>query len=552
MNGGEGVRRKRIGNRIENEKTSEGFLSGVLVLSASTVIVKIIGLAYKIPMIDKLGAAGMGYFNSAYEIYAVLCVMATAGLPVALSMMIASAKAHDGYGTIRRIDRSARRLFLWMGLIGSMILLLFARLISTAMGNTDAYLCVLAISPSLLLACYSGAARGYFQGLHRMGPTAVSQLLEALGKLIFGVWFAAWGVSRELSTPAIAAFGMLGVTAGMALSAGYLFLAKHTHRIGRLVESADKSPILRQLLKIAIPITMGAVLLSATKVVDMTIMMYRLRSIGMTSYEANEIYGAYTTLAVPVFSLIPSLITPISLVLIPKLSATLAGKDRIGEAAVSEESIRLTVLFSMPASFGILVFAKPILQLLFQGQESAVAMAAPLLSVLGASILFSGMITTTNAILQAYRHTVLPVISMLIGVIVKLILAYLLVGMPDVGAMGAPISTFLCNVTITLVNLYFLRKCVPRRTASKGMLHIYGKPMVASCVSVTIAALIYSILAEDGEGGAVATMVAVALAAMSYAILAIMMKIITREDIERLPIGSRILKKVYLLKERTE
>ncbi len=546
------MKRKTAYNPIEHENTSAGFLSGVLILSLSTVIVKIIGLAYKIPMIDKLGAAGMGYFNSAYEIYAVLCVMATAGLPIALSMMIASAKEHEKYGTIRRVDRSARRLFLWMGLIGSIVLLFFARPISMAMGNEDAYLCVLAIAPSLLFACYSGAVRGYFQGFHRMGPTAISQLLEAFGKLIFGVWFAALGISRGLSTPGIAACGMMGVTAGMALSAGYLFIARHTCRIGRFGASAEKSPVLRELLRIAIPITMGSVLLSGTKVVDMTIMMHRLHHIGMTSYEANEIYGAYTTLAVPVFALIPSLITPISLVLIPKLSATLEGHDRNAEAAISEESIRLTVLFSMPASFGVLVFAEPILRLLFQNQESAIFMAAPLLSILGAAILFSGMITTTNAILQAYRHTVLPMISMLIGVLVKIVFAYILVGIPSVGAMGAPLSTFLCNVTITFINLYFLRRCVPRGSASKGMLRIYGKPMIASCVSVTIAAFIYAILGEDGEVNTLPAIVAIASAAMSYLILVIGMKIITTEDIERLPIGSRLLKKVYLLKERTE
>ena len=536
----------------KNENASEGFLSGVLILSISTVVVKIIGLAYKIPMLAKLGSAGMGYFNSAYEVYAVLCVMATAGLPVALSMMIAAAKENQGFGRIRQVDRSARRLFLGIGIVGSLILLLFSKPISLAMGNDDAYLCILAVAPALVLACYSGAVRGFFQGFHRMGPTAVSQLLEAGGKLIFGVWFASLAIQRGYSTPKIAAFAMLGVTAGMVLSAAYLFAVKRSFRLGGRESYSENGRVLRQLLQIAFPITMGAVLLSGTKVVDMSVMMHRLHAIGKTAYEANEIYGAYTTLAVPVFSLIPSLITPISLVLIPKLSAVLESKNRTMEASLCEESIRLTVLFSMPASFGILMFSRPILELLFWNQNAAIDMAEPLLAILGASILFSGMITTTNAILQAYRHTVLPMISMLIGVLLKIALAYILIGIPTIGALGAPISTFLCNLTITCFNLYFLRRCVPSGFKTKGMLAIYGKPLVASCISVSVSSLIYPWLGRNGERNIIASLAAISFAAVAYLVLVIAMRIVTKEDLSRLPFGSKLLKKVYLLKERTE
>ena len=531
----------------EAGNTKGGFLSGVLLLSGSTVIVKIIGLAYKIPMLDRLGTAGMGYFNSAYEIYAILCMVATAGLPVALSMMIATAREQQKSETIRRIDRVFTLLFCVLGVIGCIGLFVFSRGLSFAVGNREAYLCILAIAPSFPFACYSGSVRGYFQGLHRMAPTAISQLLEACGKLLFGVLFADMALRRNLSLPWVAAYAMLGVSVGTLMSAVYLFLAKHSiHK----EEKRDLLPerykkILKDAAQISVPITVGALLISSTKLLDTSMMIRRLQGIGYTAYEANELYGAYTTLAVPVFGLIPSLISPISLVLIPKLTSAMEQRDRKREAELSEESIRLTVLFSMPASLGVVLFSKPILQLLFGGQSSAVEQAFPMLSILGGAILFSGMITTTNAILQAYRHPMLPILSMAVGVLVKGFFAYWLMGIPEIGALGAPISTFLCNVTVTVLNLYFLRKSVPEGESPRGMLELYAKPLLASSASMLTAALVYRTVEGLESATALPLLSAILTGVLLYGLLALWMGMITEEDLSLLPFYKIKMKKKY-------
>ena len=433
-----------------------GFMSGVLVLSLSTVIVKIIGLAVKIPLLSTLGAVGMGYFNSAYEIYALLCVISTAGLPVALSMLVSANRERKNMQGVRQAYTWSLGIFLTMGALGSGAMFIFSRQISELVGNSEARLCIMAISPALFFICFSSAVRGYFQGLGDMTPTAVSQLIEAVGKLLFGVGFGALSLSMGATVPQAAAMSVLGLTLGIFISSLYLFLKKALEKRGYREKSASSVTdmnIPKTLVKIAVPITLSSAVLGSCRIIDMALILRRLQSAGIGALEANEIYGSYTTLAVPVFSLVPSLITPISLSLVPRLSAAIEGGERDGEAEVADRAQRLTALLSIPASMGIVLYAKPILSLLFSGQESAVEIAAPLLAVLGASILFSGMITTTNAILQSYRQTVKPIISMAIGSVIKLAAAYILIGIPEVGVYGAPISTLICNIVISAVNL---------------------------------------------------------------------------------------------------
>ena len=360
---------------IKNPSGGSGrsFVSGVLFLSLSTLIVKIIGLAYKIPMLSLLGAEGMGYFNSAYEIYALLCVISTAGLPVALSILV-SADAESGrWQRVERIYRTAMALFGVVGGVGCIFMIVFAPRISGFIESPESVGAVVAIAPSLLFVCIASAVRGYFQGLSRMTPTALSQLIEAFAKLLLGVWFAREAIARGCGIAEAAAFAVLGISVGTLLSALYLLILKaiNNKRISvRAVDSrkAERFNITRALLRIALPITLGSALLGFTRVIDMALIMRRLQDIGYTAAGANSVYGAYTTLAVPIFGLIPSLITPISLALVPRLSSAIEGGSLDSQSSVVSASLRMTVLLAMPASMGVAIYARHILELLFSGR----------------------------------------------------------------------------------------------------------------------------------------------------------------------------------------
>ena len=529
-------------NRLANKQKKEhkgSFLSGVVILSLSTVLVKVIGLACKIPMIAILGAEGMGYFNSAYEIYALLCVISTAGLPVALAILLSSAYERGEYAKAERIYRSALRMFCILGVVGTLLLIAFAKPIALAIGNADAGECIVAIAPALLCVCLASAVRGYFQGGSRMGPTAVSQLIEAVGKLLFGVLFASLAVRYGCDVSVAAAYGILGLTLGTLLSALYLMILKGIEGKKRLKHAQlGGQGTVRTLLRIAFPITVSAAVLGVTRMVDMALILRRLSAGGLLAADANRIYGAYTTLAIPVFSLIPALITPIALSLVPQLSAAIASRADTGQTRVVTDAVRLTVLLAMPASLGITVYAEPILSLLFSGEAEAIAIAAPLLSVLGISVFFSCMITTTNAILQSYRKTEKPIVSTVTGSLVKIVGAYCLIGIPRIGVYGAPISTFLCNLTVTAMNLWYLHGCLPH-TRALSVARIFGKPFAISVCSILLSVGVYLPMCVWGYHKTASFLIAAAVAVVAYVALALGFRVITREDLSLLPWGKK-------------
>ena len=532
----------RSGEEKTAKKNGKGFVSGVLMLSLSTFIVKVIGLAYKIPMMSLLGAQGMGYFNSAYEIYALLCVISTAGLPVALSILI-SADAEGGrWRRIERIYRTAMTLFGIIGGAGSLFMLLFAERISAFIENTNAAGCIIAIAPALLFVCVASAVRGYFQGLCRMTPTAVSQLIEAMGKLILGVSFARLAIDRGYGIPVASAFAVVGLSLGTLLSAVYLLILKaiSNKRLSKEIQDScgvGELNILGTLVRIAVPITLSSAVLGVTRVIDMALIMRRLQDIGYTSVGANSVYGAYTTLAVPIFGLVPSLITPISLALVPRLSSAIEKGSAAAQSEVVSSSLRMTVLLSMPASVGVAVYSRPILELLFSSQREAIDTSAPLLSLLGISILFSCVITTANAILQSYRQTSKPIISMALGALVKVVSAYLLIGVPSIGVWGAPISTLLCNITVTAIDVYYICKYVPR---IESMVDLYARPLGASLAMMVISFAVFASISYLTEAGAVAFIAALLVAVAAYFVLSLLFGAVRREDILMLPFGEKI------------
>lgn len=523
------------------ESVGGGFISGVFILSLSTLIVKIIGLAFKIPMLSLLGMEGMGYFNSAYEIYALLCVASTAGLPVALSILISSSRALDNEARIVKIYRAAIKIFFFLGLLGSIFMLVLARPISRWIGNDDAFYCIIAIAPALLFVCIASAVRGYCQGFEDMKPTAISQLIEALAKLGLGILFALVGIRRGLSVPKISALAVLGITVGTALSLCYLLIARRRLRVysERL---DDGGGYYKQLLKIAIPITLGSAVISLTRILDMAFIMRRLQDIGASQLRANEIYGAYTTLALPVFSLIPSLITPLSMALIPELTGFIKRNNTLGQIETVEKALRLTSLLSMPASLALTVFARPILSILFAGQSEAVEIAAPLLSLLGTSVFFSCIITTTNAILQAYGCVGMPIFSMSVGVAVKAFSSYFLLGTVGIAEYGAPIGSLACNVTVVLLNFALMLRYAKNTENALVISKCFVKPFASSVSAIGASYATYAYASTRLLSEVASLALAIAVAIPLYCLLAFLLGVLSREDIKMIPILKNLVK----------
>ncbi len=477
------------------------FLSGVSLLTLSALTVKVIGLFYRIPLLNLLGTEGMGYFNTAYELYALFCVISTAGLPVAMSVLISALESEGRLHDAKRVFRVSLYLFAGVGLAGTLLLWGLSAPFARLLGSPLSAACMRAISPTVFLICLSSAFRGYFQGKRSMLPTAISQVMEAAGKLFLGLAFAGLALSRGESLPTAAAYAVMGLTVGTALSVIYLLCHKRAADRGEALPEPEADtaprPILKPLLATAIPVTVSAGVISLTKCIDLALILRRLQAVGYTAAEATALYGCYSTLAVPVFNILPSLTTSVALSATPALSAALKkGKEGVSELQKTASSaLGLTLTLAIPASLGLAVFSRDILSLLFAGQPEAVAEAAPWLSCLGLSVPAACLTTVTGAMLQAAGKANRPIVSMLCGVTVKTLVAFILLGRDGWGIAGAPVSSLICDTVIVACNLGFIAAHTPEMlpTPRRG-LPLVIVPAGMAVVSVAVTKLLRALL----------------------------------------------------------
>lgn len=518
----------------DNKTGKNQIISGVLILTLSNLLVKFIGLLFKIPITNIIGDEGMGYFNAAYRIYTWFYMVSTAGLPVALSIMISGSRTKGNINEVKKIYRITIILFLIIGFLGTAAMIIGSRFFSVLIGSEAIYMCIITIAPALFFICISSAIRGFFQGYQNMFPTAISQVLEAVGKLSLGIIAAIYAINCGYETALVAAYAISGLTIGTAVGMIFLFIAKILHKDEFV--NTDNQPVrsgktlLVTLTKLAVPITISASVMSLTDLIDVMIIMRQLQNIGFSEEAAVAIYGNYTSLAVPMFNLPPALIYPISYSIIPLISSAIAANDEKRVSSIMNSALKVAAIISIPCALGMSVLAKPILSIFYK--SSSVDMAAPLLSILSLSVFFIGMLAISNAVLQACGLERKPIISMIFGAVVKLISSTILIGTPSVGINGAPIGTFLCYLTITVMNFYFIIKYTDVKSS---MLNIFIKPVTAAIFCLIAAILSFMLLKS--------VIITIGLAGIVYIVVLFMIKGIDKNDILMLPKGDKILKR---------
>ena len=543
MKGGEHLKK--------NEKT---FLTGVIILTAANLITKVIGLVFKIPLTNMLGDEGMGYFNTAYQIYTWLYMLSTAGVPVALSMMVSDFDARGRHADTKRLFKLTLLFFSVTGAVGSIAMLVFSKGLASFISADKAYLCILAIAPALFFVCVSSTVRGFFQGKRNMLPTAVSEITESSLKLVIGIALGYYALSKGYEPYRVASYAILGVTVGVAAGAVFLGISAF---FSRLIDRADapeltiapltKRELLGSFFKIAIPVMLSSSLLSMSSMFDTLIVIGRLQDIGIAEEAAVALYGNYTAYCVTLFNLPPVLIYPIVSTLLPTLSAANASGDKAKAALLTEKSLKLAALIALPCAVGLGVMSLPILKLIFANGASA-EMAAPLLTALSPSVFLIGIMAVTNGLLQAHRLQRYSVISMICGAVVKGALAYILpavsIGGKPLGIYASPLSTFLFYFTITAMNFYFLARHTDTRLSS---LSVFIRPLFASLLCGAAAVCSYiGLTALLGEVNLI-TLVSIGIAAVIYAVSALLFGAVRRSDIALIPKLDKLLKRIPIV-----
>lgn len=440
--------------------TLKRLFSGTAVLTLSAILTKLTGMVYRVPLIALVGTEGMAYFLAANHIYVLLFVISTAGLPVAVAVTVSEAVTRGETAAVHDAYRTALRLFGAFGIAVSVGMIAGADVIASWIGIPEARLCMIAIAPAVAMSCVSGALRGYLQGHQIMLPTALSQLIEAVGKLVLGLAGAYFARGRGFGAPTVAAGAILGITGGVALSMLYLLGAKaafdRRHYAGTTAHRGSGRRMLGRLVRLALPVTLSSAVINLSGMIDTAFIPRGLVASGFSTQQAYTLFSCYGNMAIPLFSLTPALISPIAVSLVPLVaSARQRGdSDEAGRAVLA--ALELTLLLALPAALGIAAFAEPILRLIFVSDTASAMMAAPLLSLLATAVVPACLITVTNAVLQAQGRAGSTVLSMLCGMSVKLLAELILLHDPQVNILGAPISTLLCDVTVVTVSLYLM------------------------------------------------------------------------------------------------
>ena len=531
---------------MSDTQKKQNFLQGTALLAMATAIVKVIGALYKIPLNAIIGEQGFGYYSTAYEIYAVLLMISTAGLPVAMSRMISQASALNHNNQIRRIYATSRAIFLTLGIVGSLLMTVFCRQLAEFQNQPEAWAAIGCLGPCVLLICIMSTFRGFFQGQSNMLPTSVSQVIEAFVKLIVGM-AAAVGILYFTKSVSLAAGGaILGVTVSCLVSSVYLYrcFRKSYNDLSASSETADSfAHTARRLLAIAIPITLGSAGLQILTTLETKIYMGQLLGLGYSQDQADTMRGIYS-MTQTIFNMPCAFITPITISVIPAITSHLTLMNDQGAKATEESAARVTGLICMPCAIGLAALAEPVTALLGGYTGEKLGLASSLMTVLGICIIFNAIVLLTNAMMQAHGHVNQPVINMFIGGILKLFIVYILTGNPNIGIVGTPIGTLACYLCITVLNLITMKRLIPQAPA---ILRNMLRPFLAAAIMGVFAYGSWYLLKYIGiSSRLILCALPVLVGVVVYCVAAVAMKAITREDCLLLPKGEKIAKLLRL------
>lgn len=580
----------------EKAAKKQNVLGGAMVLVVATALVKIIGAVYKIPLTGIIGSLGRGYFASAYNIYTPIYAISMAGLPVAVSTIVSKNAALGKYRDVKQVLKITFPLFLALGLVGTGALFLAAKPYVDSVGSPLAIFSVFAIAPSILFCCIMSTYRGYYEGLNNMYPTAISQVIESVGKLVFGLVlsYAVIGYSEaEIARTGMvfgqtiategdkaivyalaAAAAILGVTLGTVFGAIYTVLRHKIKKDGISKEMLVNSPLasskkitIKEIVAIAVPTAISSLVLNVTNFIDTWMIQNRLESVvnehfgtiyniyGDSINAANVarenihtfLYGAYDT-TLDFRNLIPTIMMTLGVSAIPIISGAMAKKDHKLVNETVNTVFRTTMLFALPAGAGFFALSEPILTLLYNGTENqaGIAVAAPVLALYGLMMAILTLSSPITNILQAIGRADVPAKALALGCVFKIGFNYILIGVPEMNIKGAVFGTAFFYLVCIIYNYIVLKK----ETGVKiELMTVLVKPLIASVLCGGAAYGSYRLLSSvmtfgdmSGRlnGNSLACIISIGVAVVVYAIAVLLLKTLVKNDILLLPKGEKI------------
>ena len=540
-----------IANNSGTRRTvkKESFMQGVLALMFSQVFIKLLGYVYRCYLTNRpgFGDDGNAIYSAGYNIYALLLTISSIGVPNAVSKLISERITLGDSKGAHRIFKVAFATFSVIGLIGTLFLLFGAKMLATMMGMPEAEMVLVVLSPSLFFVAICSVFRGFFNGQSKIKATANSQSLEQVFKTVFTI------VAVELvvvftgtNTKIMAAGATVATTLSTMMSFFYLYTYYKLHRKEKLVATpmtgkskvANKPvmQIVKAILWVSIPMSLSAILTSLNRNIDSFTVM-RLLQRYLPYEEARMQYGILSGKVELLTGLPLAFNVAFATALVPAIAAAKANRELEKGVKRITFSLLTTIVIVLPCVVGMVVFADPILKLIFPNAPQG----AFIMQICVLATIFTAMEQTINGALQGLGKIFVPAAALTIGVLLKLILNLILVPIPtDVfplgGVVGAAFATDICHLTAFCIVFSVLKRTIRMKTS---FFKLIAKPLIASImmaiVSYGVFILLKSIIAVK-----LATIIALIVAVIAYLLSILILKVFSKEEILMLPFGQKI------------
>ena len=543
------------------KKTANSFMKNVVILICSQLLIKVLGLIYKLVItnIEGFGDAGLGYYSAGYQIYSLLLTLSSIGIPSVISKLVSERIAIGDTKGAQRIFKVAFRFFTTLGLVLSIGLYFGSDFIATNILNVpDVAYVMKVLSPAIVFVAMSAVFRGYFSGQQNMQPTSVSQTLEQFLNCVLSITFVYACIGKD--TYIMAAAGNLSTTFAIVLTFIYLFIYYKKRKLdtSKSIESPEKNKTNKQLLKtilgISIPITVSSLISVISGVID-TATVSNCMQIAYSGIETSkEALEQIAMSATGILSKVDTLVSfplainlAFSTALVPAISEALAKKDNETASRRLSFSFFASLIIVLPCAIGFITLAQPILSMIYPTASDG----AGVFQIASVSMILTALSQTMTGGLYGVNQSKIPAIAAGIGAVIKFILNMILISNPNINIYGASISSFVYQVIVFIICYRVLNSHVNMHIKLKT--HII-KPVISAVGMGIIVYMGYNIM-NMFLGNTISTLLAICLGAISYVLLILFTKTLSKEDIMMIPYGTKIysiLVKLKIYKEEKE
>lgn len=515
------------------------FLKGTLILTVSSIVVKVIGSLNWIILSRVLGGEGIGLYQMGFPIYLMAITLSSAGIPVAISIITAEKLAQKDFLGAKRVFNVSLRLLFVTGLVFASALFFGAHWLidNHWIRDSRAYYSIIALAPAVFFVTFLASFRGYLQGWQIMTPTAASEIVEQLMRVVTMIVFANMFMPHGLAYAAGGASMGAGVGAFCALLVLMWFYGRLKQKLkadlqqqNPLATRESARAIISRLLRLALPVSMSSLMLPVVANLDLLIVPQRLEAAGFHVSQATEFFGYLTGMAVPLINLATIFTAAMTISLVPAISESRALNDVFGIRAKTRTAFRVALIITCPCFVGMYFLAEKIAALIYNAPGAADA-----IQTMSAGILLLGLHQISTGILQGLGRTAIPVINMILAAAVKVFLSWTLTAIPTLGIKGAAMATVVDFGLAAVLNMIFIYKYTGFALSFSGVF----KPAMAAAA---MGAAVYGVITLVASWGAWAILAAIAVAVPVYGGVLLAVGGMGKDDLESLPfIGHRLL-----------